>query len=74
MKMHHTHSNIRVQNISYNEGGDTMIQSTTFAINYASKLYGKNSTLAEVIEFLRHIYDDENNEKRIKIDVTVFDE
>lgn len=51
-----------------------MIQNITFAINYSSKLYGKNSTLAEVIEYLRHIYDDENKEKRIKIDITVFDE
>lgn len=51
-----------------------MTQSTIFAVNYSSKIYGENSTVAEIIEYLRHIYDDGKNEKRIKVDITVFDE
>lgn len=50
-----------------------MIQNTTFSIGYQQHLYGKNSSLAEVIEFLRHVYDDDN-EKRVKIVITVTDE
>lgn len=50
-----------------------MIQSTTFCIGYHHRLYGKNSTLAEVIEFLRHVCNGDN-EKRIKVEITVVDE
>lgn len=55
------------------KGGVFMIQNTTFSIGYQQPLYGKNSSLAEVIEFLRHIYDDDNK-KRVKVVITTADE